>query len=120
MEAQTLLPFKSKTRAAGDVGHVGPRGPGLLLQNCQHLNGSRRVPFRGEVWLMGTLCFLLIAGTTLVTQDWDAFELEEACCSAVNVTGRNSEWEPHSLEQPQAAEQVRFINWCLVTSWERL
>lgn len=113
MEWQTLLPFKSKTRTAGDFGRVGHRGRGLLLQNCQHLNGSPGLPFREEVWLTGTLCFLLIPGTTLVTQDWNAFKLEEACCSAVKITGRNSVWSHIHWSSPSGqAGKVHYVVSC--------
>lgn len=48
-------------------------------------NGRPPVPFRGEAWIMGNLCFLVIPRTTLVPQNQSAFnpETEAAYCLAV-------------------------------------
>lgn len=111
-------PKQYKIRAAGDfVPCWSLRLWAATSRTCSRhsRNGRPPVPFRGEAWIMGNLCFQVIPRATLVTQNQSVFnpEAEAAYCPAVVLWWESLmelRLEPHSLEQAQAAEQVGFIN----------
>lgn len=81
-------PKQYKIRAAGDfVPCWSLRLWAATARTCSKhsRNGRPPVPFRGEAWIMGNLCFQVIPRATLVTQNPSVFNPEAAAayCPAV-------------------------------------